>query len=58
VQIRPNHLLVDRDERFYQNMTRLFSILEEQQVEIRDIVFGYKNLEDLFITLTSGALRD
>jgi ABC-2 type transport system ATP-binding protein len=58
VQIRPNHLLVDRDERFYQNMTRLFSIFDEQHVEIRDIVFGYKNLEDLFITLTSGALRD
>jgi hypothetical protein len=39
-------------------MTQLFSIFDEQHVEIRDIVFGYKNLEDLFITLTSGALRD
>jgi len=58
VQIRPNHLLIDRDERFYKTMTRLFSIFDEQHVEIRDIAFGYKNLEDLFITLTSGALRD
>jgi len=58
VQIHRNRLLVDRNERFNLNMTRLFSIFDEQRVEIRDVVFGYKNLEDLFITLTSGKLRD
>lgn len=58
VQVRGNHLLVDRDEQFYPNMQRLFSILAEEDAKIRDIVFGYKNLEDLFITLTSGKLRD
>jgi ABC-2 type transport system ATP-binding protein len=58
VQIHDNQLLVDRDERFHFNMTRLFSLFAEQQVTIRDIVFGYRHLEDLFIKLTSGELRD
>lgn len=58
VQLRQNHLLVDRDEHFHLNMAQLFTLFDEQRVEIRDIVFGYKNLEDLFITLTSGTLRD
>jgi len=58
VLIRGNFLLVDRNECFYQNMNRLFSIFEEERVKIRDLVFGYRNLEDLFIALTSGRLRD
>jgi hypothetical protein len=39
-------------------MARLFSLLDGQPVEVRNIVFGYKNLEDLFIALTNGGLRD
>ena len=58
VQVRRNRLWVDRDEHFYPNMQEIFSIFAEEQVEIRDIVFGHKNLEDLFITLTSEKLRD
>jgi ABC-2 type transport system ATP-binding protein len=58
VRVCRNRLLVDRDEHFYPNMQKLFSIFAEEDVKIRDIVFGYKNLEDLFITLTSGKLRD
>jgi ABC-2 type transport system ATP-binding protein len=58
VQVRRNRLLVDRDEHFYPNMQKLFSIFAEEHVKIRNIVFGYKNLEDLFIALTSEKLRD
>jgi ABC-2 type transport system ATP-binding protein len=58
VQVRGNHLWVDRDEAFYPNMQKIFSIFAEEHVEIKDIVFGYKNLEDLFISLTSERLRD
>jgi ABC-2 type transport system ATP-binding protein len=58
VRVCRNRLLVDRDEHFYPNMQKLFSIFAEEHVKIKDIVFGYKNLEDLFIALTSGKLRD
>jgi hypothetical protein len=39
-------------------MAQLFSLFEREQVEIRDITFGRKNLEDLFLNLTNEALRD
>ena len=58
VQVLPNRLLLERDDRFCRNMARLFSLLDGQPVEVRNIVFGYKNLEDLFIALTNGGLRD
>jgi ABC-2 type transport system ATP-binding protein len=58
VQVLPNRLLLERDARFHRNMARLFSLLDGQPVEVRNIVFGYKNLEDLFIALTNGGLRD
>ena len=58
VRVCRNRLLVDRDEHFYPNMQKLFSIFAEENVKIRDIVFGHKNLEDLFIALTSERLRD
>lgn len=58
VQVLPNRLLLERDDRFCRNMARLFSLLDGQPVEVRNIVFGYNNLEDLFIALTNGGLRD
>ena len=58
IQIGPKGILVDRDEHFLANMTQLFSLFEREQIEIRDMTFGYKNLEDLFLNLTREALRD
>jgi ABC-2 type transport system ATP-binding protein len=58
LQVLPNRLLLERDDHFFRNMARLFALLDEQPVEVRNIVFGYKNLEDLFIALTHGGLRD
>ena len=58
LQIGPKGILVDRNERFHTNMTQLFTIFEQEHVEIKDMTFGYKNLEDLFLTLTSVTLRD
>lgn len=58
VQVSGNRLLVDRDELFHLNMSRLFALFAAQGVRIRDILFGNRNLETLFITLTSGKLRD
>lgn len=58
ILIRGNLLLIDRDECFYQNMNRLFALFEKERVKISDFVFGYRSLEDLFIALTSGRLRD
>lgn len=58
VQVLPNRLLLERDDRFCRNMARLFSLLDGQPVEVRNVVFGYNNLEDLFIALTNGGLRD
>jgi ABC-2 type transport system ATP-binding protein len=58
IQIGPKGILVERDENFLANMTQLFSLFEREQVEIREMTFGYKNLEDLFLNLTNEALRD
>ena len=58
VQVLPNRLLLERDDRFCRNMARLFSLLDGQPVEVKNVVFGYHNLEDLFIALTNGGLRD
>jgi ABC-type multidrug transport system ATPase subunit len=58
LQIGPKGILVDRNERFHTNMTQLFTLFEQEHVEIKDMTFGYKNLEDLFLTLTSVTLRD
>lgn len=58
LQISPKGILVDRNEFFYANMTRIFALFEQEHVEIKDMTFGYKNLEDLFLSLTDVKLRD
>lgn len=58
VQIGPKGIRVDRDEHFLANMTEVFRLFELERVEIRDMSFGRKSLEDLFLNLTNEALRD
>ncbi len=58
IQIGPKGILVDRDEHFLTNMTEVFRLFEREGVEIRDMAFGRKSLEDLFLNLTNEALRD
>lgn len=58
VKIRQHQLFVNRNEHFYENMIQIFSIFKEENAEIRDMVFGYRTLEDLFISLTSEKLTD
>ena len=49
---------VERDERFNENMAAVFSLLHDHGVHVRDVVFGHRNLEALFLKLTSRRLRD
>ncbi len=58
IHIGPKGIRVDRDERFLHNMAQIFRLFEQERVEIRDLTFGRRNLEDLFLNLTNEALRD
>jgi ABC-2 type transport system ATP-binding protein len=49
---------VERDERFNDNMAAVFALLHDQCVRVKDVVFGHRNLEALFLKLTSSRLRD
>lgn len=49
---------VKRDERFNENMAVVFALLQDHGVHVKDVVFGHRNLEALFLKLTSSRLRD
>jgi ABC-2 type transport system ATP-binding protein len=49
---------VERDERFSENMAAVFAVLHDHGVRVKDVVFGHRNLEELFLKLTSSRLRD
>lgn len=42
----------------YHTLGQVLSILEENGIELRDIKYGIKSLEDLFLRLTKKGLRD
>jgi ABC-2 type transport system ATP-binding protein len=58
VTLEDNDILIERSERFRENMASVFSLLEEHRLVIRDISFGSRGLEDLFLKLTHSQLRD
>jgi len=49
---------ISRDERFRENMATVFTIFHENGVDVNDIVFGRRTLEELFLKLTDVRLRD
>ena len=49
---------VERDERLNENMAAVFSLLHDHGFRVKDVVFGHRNLEALFLKLTSRRLRD
>jgi ABC-2 type transport system ATP-binding protein len=58
VTLEGSDILVERNNLFRENMARVFSLLEEHRLVIRDISFGSRGLEDLFLKLTHLQLRD
>jgi ABC-2 type transport system ATP-binding protein len=58
VTLEGTDILVEKNGLFRENMARVFSLLEERRVVIRDISFGSRSLEDLFLRLTHSQLRD
>ncbi|MDA8126693.1 MAG: ABC transporter ATP-binding protein [Deltaproteobacteria bacterium] len=49
---------IARDERFNENMAYAFTVLGDQGAQVKDVLFGERNLEALFLELTSSRLRD
>jgi ABC-2 type transport system ATP-binding protein len=58
LQVEMDHIHVVRDERFNENMAAVFAVLRDQGVQVKDVLFGHRNLEALFLKLTSSRLRD
>jgi ABC-2 type transport system ATP-binding protein len=58
VQVAADSVHVERDEWFNENMAAVFADLRDQGVRVKDVVFGHRNLEALFLKLTSSRLRD
>ncbi len=58
LQVKADNVHVERDERFNENMAAVFAVLHDHGVRVKDIVFGHRNLEALFLKLTSSRLRD
>jgi hypothetical protein len=49
---------VERDECFNENMAAVFAVFHDHGVQVKDVLFGHRNLEALFLKLTSSRLRD
>ncbi len=58
ITLEGSDILIERDRLFRENMARVFSLLEERRLVIRDISFGSRGLEELFLKLTHSQLRD
>ena len=58
LQVEGDQIQVARDERFTENMAAVFAVLRDHGVQVKDVVFGHRNLEALFLKLTSSRLRD
>lgn len=58
LQIEGDEIRVARDERFNENMAAIFAVLRDQGAQVKDVLFGERNLEALFLKLTSSRLRD
>lgn len=58
LRVEAESVHVERDERFNGNMAAVFAVLQGHGVGVKDVVFGHRNLEALFLKLTSSRLRD
>ena len=58
LQVEANSVRVVRDERFNENMAAVFAVLSGQGLRVQDVLSGHRNLEALFLSLTSRRLRD
>ncbi len=58
LQVEVDSVHVKRDESFNENMAAVFAILHDHRVQVKDVVSGHRNLEALFLKLTSSRLRD
>jgi ABC-2 type transport system ATP-binding protein len=58
LQVEADNVHVERGERFNENMAAVFAVLHDHGVRVKDVVFGHRNLESLFLKLTSSRLRD
>jgi len=58
LRVAGDDIHVARNEGFNENMAAVFAVLRDQGVQVKDVVFGQRNLEALFLKLTSSRLRD
>lgn len=58
LRVEAESIHVERDEHFNENMAAVFALLRDHGVRVKDVVFGHRNLEALFLKLTSSRLRD
>ena len=58
LHVEADNVHVKRDERFNENMAAVFAVFGEHRVRVKDVLFGHRNLEALFLKLTSSRLRD
>lgn len=58
IRIEKDGVHVKRDERFNENMAKVFALFHAHGVLVKDAVFGRRNLEKLFLKLTDIRLRD
>jgi ABC-2 type transport system ATP-binding protein len=58
LRVEVDHIHVERDERFNENMAAVFAVLRDHGFRVKDVLFGHRNLEALFLKLTSSRLRD
>jgi ABC-2 type transport system ATP-binding protein len=58
VQVEKDGVHLKRDERFNENMARVFALFHAHGVLVEDAAFGRRTLEKLFLKLTSIRLRD
>jgi ABC-2 type transport system ATP-binding protein len=49
---------IKRDERFGENMAAAFAVFHDHAMDVNDILFGRRTLEELFLKLTNARLRD
>lgn len=58
VRIEKDRIHIRRDEHFSDNMAAAFALFRDRGIRVDDVVFGHRNLEELFLKLTNDRLRD
>jgi ABC-2 type transport system ATP-binding protein len=58
IKVENDRVYIKRDERFNDNMARLFATFHAHGLQAKEAVFGHRTLEELFLKLTNNRLRD